>query len=407
VQNFTDGDCIRESIVNVGPTNGTFHSTIDLPAEWGAQCPIRSATDSITTGSIDVMSTLNDNAGDRNGSDHSAGDELRRDLSPAGAREDALPPAEVLLLRHPLAEEAAALLASPPPRSSRWAAASMILVFTLAAFYFVEAQRNTWFDVLSLIGVLLFHELGHFAGMRLFGYRDVRMFFIPFFGAAVSGRKVNIKAWQEAVILILGPLPGIAAGFVLSMALLAWDQPNVRQLALLLITINALNLFPLLPFDGGRLANLLWYGRSPAFEAAFQLMGAIVLMGLGYMIHFSFWMLGILLLVSVHYNFKLARLAFKVHPELHPLIDRSTDQAVVPQAACLPLVEAVLVEFSTPASKGAPKVVATIARTLWERLHHESLSLGAAVGFFCLYLAAMQITVISFVLLMLNRMAIR
>lgn len=36
--------------------------------------------------------------------------------------------------------------------------------------------------LLILVPVLLFHELGHYVAMRVFGYRNVRMFFIPMFG---------------------------------------------------------------------------------------------------------------------------------------------------------------------------------------------------------------------------------
>ncbi|MDX1653260.1 MAG: hypothetical protein R3277_12250, partial [Brumimicrobium sp.] len=39
-----------------------------------------------------------------------------------------------------------------------------------------------------LLGVLLFHELGHFTAMKLFGYENLKMLFIPFLGAMVSGK---------------------------------------------------------------------------------------------------------------------------------------------------------------------------------------------------------------------------
>jgi hypothetical protein len=58
-----------------------------------------------------------------------------------------------------------------------------------------------------LVGVLLFHETRHFIGMRLCGYEDVSMFFIPFFGAAVTGCKYRAPVWQQVVIVLLGPLP--------------------------------------------------------------------------------------------------------------------------------------------------------------------------------------------------------
>ena len=37
-----------------------------------------------------------------------------------------------------------------------------------------------------LVGVLFVHELGHWVAMRVFGYRNLKMFFIPFFGAGLG-----------------------------------------------------------------------------------------------------------------------------------------------------------------------------------------------------------------------------
>ena len=43
--------------------------------------------------------------------------------------------------------------------------------------------------LLILVSVLLFHELGHFVGMRVFGYRDVKHVLHPVLCAAVSGKR--------------------------------------------------------------------------------------------------------------------------------------------------------------------------------------------------------------------------
>src|SRR6267143_4595384 len=82
-------------------------------------------------------------------------------------------------------------------RSSVWAA--LLLVGSLVAFMLVQRSNETTLaDVLILTGVLAFHEAGHFVAMRALGYRDVKMFFIPFFGAAVTGRRTGGAAWKEA-----------------------------------------------------------------------------------------------------------------------------------------------------------------------------------------------------------------
>jgi len=50
--------------------------------------------------------------------------------------------------------------------------------------------------------------------MKLFGYRDVQMFFIPMLGAAVSGVESNPSSVRKAIVSLLGPLPGIIIGII-------------------------------------------------------------------------------------------------------------------------------------------------------------------------------------------------
>ena len=67
-------------------------------------------------------------------------------------------------------------------------------------------EAFTFADLLILILVLLVHEVGHYAGMRRFGYRNVQMFFIPLFGAAVSGHGIRASVTEHAAVLLLGPV---------------------------------------------------------------------------------------------------------------------------------------------------------------------------------------------------------
>ena len=112
--------------------------------------------------------------------------------------------------------------------------------------------------------------------MQLFGYRDVRMFFIPFFGAAVSGRRGAVAAWKEGVVLLLGPVPGIFAAFALA-AIHATQSPFGHQLALTLVAINAFNLLPLGGLDGARLLQHVLFSRRRWLEIAFQICAALAM----------------------------------------------------------------------------------------------------------------------------------
>jgi Zn-dependent protease len=156
-----------------------------------------------------------------------------------------------------------------PARSN----AGVWLLVTMVLFALSNLGDFSWSRIAVLMGVLLFHEAGHYLGMQLFGYRDVRMFFIPFFGAAVSGKKHAAPPWQQLIVLLLGPLPGIIVGGILYAALRPSEFDSLAfQAVMMLIGLNAFNLLPLLPLDGGRIVHLLVFRRHPGVELVFRIL---------------------------------------------------------------------------------------------------------------------------------------
>jgi hypothetical protein len=89
-----------------------------------------------------------------------------------------------------------------------------ILLLTLFLFVSFGFFDKSVTNILIILLVLFIHETGHFIGMKLFGYRDVQMFFIPLLGAAVSGVESNPSSVRKAVVSLLGPLPGIIIGII-------------------------------------------------------------------------------------------------------------------------------------------------------------------------------------------------
>src|SRR3989344_6457092 len=74
---------------------------------------------------------------------------------------------------------------------ANWRNSILIFVASLLLFLVAGSALWSWTIALLLVPILLFHELGHYVAMRIFHYRNLRMFFIPFLGAAVSGRHYN------------------------------------------------------------------------------------------------------------------------------------------------------------------------------------------------------------------------
>lgn len=165
------------------------------------------------------------------------------------------------------------ILAERPPRYNVKAA---LLVLTVLVSLLLWVWTFNWQTALSLIVILLVHECGHALAMRAFGYRDMSMFFVPFVGAMVTGRPRELSAWKHAVVLFAGPLPGLIAGIAYIVVTAGEPVPaqgtgfDWRTTAILAIAINAFNLLPVTPLDGGRLVEMLLFSRWPQSRVAFS-----------------------------------------------------------------------------------------------------------------------------------------
>ena len=171
------------------------------------------------------------------------------------------------------------------PRGN-WVQTVAILAISLMLFVGLGMRDHPVAFTAMLVGVLFFHELGHYVGMRIFGYRNVRMFFIPLFGAAVSGQKTSAKSYQEAIVTLLGPVPGLCLAIVLFGVAFVPGLPRENRLvlvqaSLLMGFINGFNLLPIFPLDGGRLLNQILFSRNRYLEGVFQFLAALALIAIG------------------------------------------------------------------------------------------------------------------------------
>lgn len=61
--------------------------------------------------------------------------------------------------------------------------------------------------LIELMAVLIIHEMGHFLMMKRFGYKNVRMLFVPLMGAFVHGSKDEYRQKESILVILAGPLP--------------------------------------------------------------------------------------------------------------------------------------------------------------------------------------------------------
>ena len=122
--------------------------------------------------------------------------------------------------------------------------------------------------------LILIHELGHAAAMRLEGIRSGAPVFIPFFGAVIALKDQPLDARQEAVIALGGPAAGAAASFLAAGLGLFFGSKLLLALGYTGCFMNLFNLLPVPPLDGGRAAaaisRWLWVaGLAIAIPLAF------------------------------------------------------------------------------------------------------------------------------------------
>jgi Zn-dependent protease len=224
-------------------------------------------------------------------------------------------------------------------KKPKWTNTLWVLVISIIVFVAAGAAAWDWRFTLWLIPVLLFHEAGHWVAMRLFKYRNMRMFFIPFFGAAVTGQNWNVPGWKKALVALAGPLPGIFLGIAVGTASLILKIAWMNKLAMILLILNGLNLLPFLPLDGGHNLHAILFSRHRWLELGFRLVAVLGLVGIA-LLGSGYFMIPLIVIMalSLPIMFKLGKVTDELRyanlPEPLPDEDRIptlTAQTIISQ----------------------------------------------------------------------------
>lgn len=188
-----------------------------------------------------------------------------------------------------------------------------IFIISILLFLVVGIGDISGINILYLIGVIFLHELGHFLGMKLFGYTNPRIFFIPGVGAAAGADSKSEKAWHEIVVLLLGPLPGLALGITLMFFSPVIEIPHKDSLIAMLVFINGFNLLPFIPLDGGRVMAEALFRKSPTLELLFRCVGIVLMLAFAVAVRAVIWALFIILFAAtLKETFKRSRIMKEV-----------------------------------------------------------------------------------------------
>jgi Zn-dependent protease len=128
-----------------------------------------------------------------------------------------------------------------------------------------------WKFGIVFVLLILVHELGHYVTFRNFGIAASLPFFIPGFGAFVAARGPAPSLTKEALATLAGPVYGIAAAGACYALAASTHEPFWYAAAYVGFFLNALNLLPIPPFDGGGISAAidprLWIGGVVALLA--------------------------------------------------------------------------------------------------------------------------------------------
>ncbi len=83
-------------------------------------------------------------------------------------------------------EKVLKLLEEKPGKGS-WVKNLMYLVISLWLFYVLGVLEWGTEYLIAIIVAIFIHECGHLVAMKIFGYKNLKMLFIPFMGAIAAG----------------------------------------------------------------------------------------------------------------------------------------------------------------------------------------------------------------------------
>lgn len=279
-----------------------------------------------------------------------------------------------------------------------WSNALWVLLGSAVLFLAAGAAQWDWKFTLWLIPVLLLHEAGHWIAMRLFKYRNLRMFFIPLFGAAVTGQNWNVPGWKKAIVSLAGPLPGILLGCALALVAFFINKPWLNQLSLILLLLNGFNLLPFLPLDGGHILHTTLFCRNRWLDILFRSAAVLGLIGLAFLGSGRMLIpIIVIMTMALPVAFKLGKVTDDLRRQAAPPLPEDND--LIPPQTAQTIIAAV--KEALPKNAGS-KVVAQHTISVFETLNARPPGILVTLGLLVAHGGAFVLAIVFGVLLTIN-----
>lgn len=129
----------------------------------------------------------------------------------------------------------------------------------LIIFIIISVLTGTFVEMLVILSIVLFHELGHYLAAAYFKWR-VRQVMLWVFGGVMDTDEFGNKPFHEEIIVtIAGPFQHVIIYFIVYIGSISSFIPEslVELILLYNTSILIFNLLPIWPLDGGKLLFFL------------------------------------------------------------------------------------------------------------------------------------------------------
>ena len=146
-----------------------------------------------------------------------------------------------------------------------------------------------WKPGLLLAAVIVLHEAGHVAAMLMIGVGVRGVYLIPFFGGAAVPKTTYRTESRLGFVALMGPGLSLIPTLGLIALYYQTDEIALREAAEMFAVVNAANLLPIYPLDGGLILNALvgsidrksalitgWIGLSAGLGLAIYLQSILI-----------------------------------------------------------------------------------------------------------------------------------
>lgn len=197
----------------------------------------------------------------------------------------------------------------------------------------LSVLTGQFLELLTLFTIVFIHELGHVVAALYAGVTVKSVQLLPFGGVAVIEDHGKLTVSKEIGIAIAGPLQNgimIVISLLFQQLSLGNQEFNIYFIHANMI-IALFNLLPILPLDGGKIAQaaislfvpyyftLLWSGRVSIAASILVIIYALMPLGTGGGLRLNVLMIGVFLLYSNgtdHRNLPYRFFAFLMNREL-------------------------------------------------------------------------------------------